>query len=158
MDKGFSVFPFYTGYIRAEYENGAIAALHFVQDCKDFGTPTGLTEQVFREFQEYLEGRRQEFTFPMLLHGTAFQKKVWEALLAIPYGEVRTYGQIAKEIGCPKGSRAVGMACNRNPLIIAVPCHRVVGAKGALTGYACGLPMKQDLLALERETISKGNL
>ena len=79
-------------------------------------------------------------------------------MLAIPYGEVRTYGQIAKEIGCPKGSRAVGMACNRNPLIIAVPCHRVVGAKGALTGYACGLPMKQDLLALERETISKGNL
>ena len=81
--------------------------------------------------------------------GTEFQKSVWAALVRIPYGQTRTYGQIAADIGRPKAARAVGMACNQNPVWIAIPCHRVLGRNGALTGYAGGLDLKQKLLELE---------
>jgi methylated-DNA-[protein]-cysteine S-methyltransferase len=81
--------------------------------------------------------------------GTPFQKSVWDALLKIPYGKTASYGQIAMQVNNPKGARAVGMACNKNPIWIAVPCHRVIGANGALTGYALGMGMKQQLLTLE---------
>ena len=91
------------------------------------------------------------FTFPIALKGTPFQTAVWQALLEIPYGQTRTYGQIAAAVGNPKASRAVGMANNRNPLCIIVPCHRVIGSNHSLTGYAYGLPMKQYLLSLEAE-------
>ena len=107
--------------------------------------------QAARELTEYFEGKRTVFTFPMRAQGTAFQKSVWDALLTIPFGETRTYGEIARQVENEKGSRAVGMACNRNPIMIAVPCHRVVGAKGALTGYAYGTDMKQELLNLEQK-------
>lgn len=103
-----------------------------------------------RELKEYFSGKRAAFTFPMRAHGTPFQQKVWQALREIPYGQTRSYGEIAGEIGQPKASRAVGMACNRNPIMIAVPCHRVVGANGALVGYAYGTDTKQKLLALEQ--------
>jgi len=86
----------------------------------------------------------------MQAKGTAFQQQVWQALNTIPYGETRTYGDIALQVGNPKGARAVGGACNKNPLWIAVPCHRVLGAGGSLTGYAYGTGMKQTLLALEQ--------
>ena len=86
------------------------------------------------------------------MQGTPFQQKVWAALREIPYGETRSYGQIAAQVGNPKASRAVGMANNRNPIAIIVPCHRVIGANGSLTGYAGGLNVKQELLALERRT------
>ena len=99
---------------------------------------------------EYFEGKRTSFTFPMQAKGTPFQQLVWETLLDIPYGETRTYGDIALQAGNPKGARAVGGACNKNPLWIAVPCHRVLGAGGSLTGYAYGTGMKQTLLALEQ--------
>ncbi len=84
------------------------------------------------------------------MHGTPFQRSVWEALRTIPYGETRTYGQIAALIGHPRAARAVGMANHRNPLCLVVPCHRVVGAGGGLTGYAGGLEIKRRLLALEQ--------
>ncbi len=103
-----------------------------------------------KELSEYFAGERTEFTFPMEPKGTAFQKDVWNELLKIPYGETTTYGKIAMAIGNPKGARAVGMACNRNPIWIVVPCHRVVGASGALVGYALGTGMKQSLLELEK--------
>ena len=103
-----------------------------------------------RELEEYFAGTRETFTFPVRAQGTPFQKSVWAALLEIPFGETKTYGEIAKRIDNPKGSRAVGMACNKNPIMIAVPCHRVVGAGGALTGYAYGTDMKRTLLDLEQ--------
>ena len=105
-----------------------------------------------QQLREYFAGDRTEFSFPMAQSGTAFQKSVWDALVKIPYGETRTYGQIAQSIGNPKASRAVGMACNRNPIMIAVPCHRVIGADGSLTGYAPGTQLKQIVIDLEMQT------
>jgi len=102
------------------------------------------------ELREYFDGKRNAFTFKMNPEGTPFQQNVWNALLQIPFGETRTYGQIASVAGSPKGARAVGMACNKNPIMIAVPCHRVVGADGSLTGYAGGTQVKQELLDLEK--------
>jgi len=93
---------------------------------------------------------RKTFDVPIALNGTPFQLSVWNALLQIPYGETRTYGEIAAMIGNPKASRAVGMACNRNPIWILVPCHRVVGKNGALTGFEGGLDVKKALLDLEQ--------
>lgn len=110
---------------------------------------TFLGEQVKEELAEYLSGKRKEFSFPVQPEGTPFQKRVWKALQDIPYGETRTYGQIAALVGSPRGARAVGMACNRNPVMIAIPCHRVLGSNGSLTGYACGLDIKKQLLKLE---------
>lgn len=103
-----------------------------------------------RQLQEYLNGTRT--TFDILIDtnsGTEFQRKVWAALRNIPYGETRTYGEIAAAIGSPKGARAVGMGCNKNPILIITPCHRVIGASGALTGFACGLDIKKLLLEIE---------
>lgn len=109
-----------------------------------------ILEKAAGEMAEYFAGKRKRFTFPMEPEGTAFQKQVWDALVRIPYGETASYGQIAMQVNNPKGARAVGMACNRNPIWIAVPCHRVVGASGALVGYALGTSMKQKLLELEK--------
>ncbi len=103
------------------------------------------------ELREYFAGVRRDFTLPLAPAGTVFQQQVWAALREIPYGETCTYGQIAARIGRPKACRAVGMANNRNPIAIVVPCHRVVGSSGALTGYAAGLPVKEALLRLEAE-------
>ena len=107
-------------------------------------------EWAAEELRQYFRGELRRFTFPVEVHGTPFQRSVWEALRTIPYGETRTYGQIAALIGHPRAARAVGMANHRNPLCLVVPCHRVVGAGGGLTGYAGGLEIKRRLLALEQ--------
>ncbi|NTV77680.1 MAG: methylated-DNA--[protein]-cysteine S-methyltransferase [Clostridiales bacterium] len=109
-----------------------------------------LIKKCILQIEEYLDGNRKLFDLPMNPKGTEFQKKVWKALLEIPYGETRSYGEIARRIGTPGGSRAVGMANNKNPLAIIVPCHRVIGADGRLVGYGGGLPRKEKLLELER--------
>ncbi len=109
-----------------------------------------LSDWAFNQVCEYVKGIRKTFDFPYELHGTEFQKKVWNALCQIPYGETRTYKQIAAAVGSPKANRAVGMANNRNPIMVVVPCHRVIGTDGALIGYAGGLDMKKALLELER--------
>ena len=101
------------------------------------------------QLEEYFSGKRKSFSVPLKPKGTAFQEKVWKELLKIPCGEVNTYGEIAKALGNSKGARAVGLACNKNPIIILIPCHRVVGKNGNLTGYACGLDMKKYLLSIE---------
>ena len=98
---------------------------------------------------------RRTFDLPLAPHGTAFQQRVWMALRAIPYGETRTYGELAAAIDSPNASRAVGMANHRNPIPIIIPCHRVIGANGTLTGYAGGLEIKRRLLALEGINILK---
>jgi len=102
-----------------------------------------------RELAEYFSGHRREFTFPLDLRGTEFQLACWRALLAIPYGQTRTYAGIARAIGRPLGFRAVGMANNRNPVAIVVPCHRVLASDGTLCGYGGGLDTKRKLLELE---------
>ncbi len=101
------------------------------------------------ELLEYLAGTRREFDLPLAPEGTPFQRGVWSALQHIPWGQTRTYRDIAQAVDCPKGFRAVGMANHRNPLPIFIPCHRVVGADGSLTGYAGGLELKKALLAIE---------
>jgi methylated-DNA-[protein]-cysteine S-methyltransferase len=102
-----------------------------------------------RQLEEYFAGRRKVFDLALDVSGTEFQKKVWGALLAIPYGETRTYAEIARQIGHPTAVRAVGAANGRNPLSIVAPCHRVIGSSGALTGFAGGLVVKAQLLHLE---------
>ena len=101
------------------------------------------------QLAEYFAGKRQSFDLPLDPRGTAFQRAVWDALLAIPYGEIRTYGQLARQLGNPNATRAVGAANGRNPLSIVAPCHRVVGSTGELRGFAGGLETKSFLLELE---------
>ena len=110
-------------------------------------------DEVRRQLDAYFLGRRRKFDVPMRGAGTAFQEEVWAALCEIPYGETWSYGQLAARIGRPAGSRAVGAANGQNPLSILVPCHRVIGADGKLTGYGGGLPAKQWLLELEQTGI-----
>jgi methylated-DNA-[protein]-cysteine S-methyltransferase len=102
-----------------------------------------------RQLGEYFAGQSQSFDLPLDFHGTDFQKRVWEQLLAIPFGETRSYAEIARALGQPSASRAVGAANGRNPISIVAPCHRVIGTSGALTGFAGGVETKQRLLALE---------
>ena len=102
-----------------------------------------------KELNEYFSHKRKAFTVPLDMRGTYFQKQVWEALLGIPFGETRTYGQLANQLGNPKATRAVGAANGRNPIAIIVPCHRVIGFSGKLTGFAGGLDAKDHLLKLE---------
>lgn len=110
---------------------------------------TTLERRVARELSEYGQGERRDFTFAIALEGTPFDKRVWSALLEIPYGGTATYGEIAAEIGSPGAARAVGAANHRNPIPIVVPCHRVVAASGRLGGYGGGLALKRRLLDLE---------
>jgi len=102
-----------------------------------------------RQLGEYFAGKRKTFSVPLDMRGTSFQKNVWEALLAIPFGETRSYGQLATQLGNPRATRAVGAANGRNPISIIVPCHRVIGSSGKLTGFAGGLEAKERLLRLE---------
>ena len=104
------------------------------------------------QLEAYFEGRRQSFDLPLAPEGTPFQRAVWQALTEIPYGETISYGELARRIGKPHASRAVGLANGANPLPIVVPCHRVIGADGSLTGFGGGLDIKRKLLSLERET------
>lgn len=106
--------------------------------------------QAARELREYFAGERQQFSVPLDFTGTEFQNKVWRALQSIPFGETRSYGELAAQIGAPKASRAVGAANGRNPIPIILPCHRVIGSSGSLTGFGGGLPMKKQLLAHEQ--------
>jgi methylated-DNA-[protein]-cysteine S-methyltransferase len=106
------------------------------------------------QLQAYFAGERTAFELQLDLRGSQFYRRVWEALLSIPYGETRSYGEIARQIGAPGAARAVGLANGRNPIAIVVPCHRVIGASGGLTGYGGGLDRKRALLELERRRMS----
>jgi methylated-DNA-[protein]-cysteine S-methyltransferase len=110
----------------------------------------GAFPEAVEQLEAYFAGDRTEFDLDLHLVGTAFQRRVWEALLTIPYGETRSYGEIARQIGSPGASRAVGLANGHNPIGIVVPCHRVIGANGSLTGYGGGLDRKRALLSLEK--------
>src|SRR5712671_2314796 len=114
-----------------------------------FESSAGLMRPYLNELKEYFAGTRREFTSPLDLRGTDFQRACWRALLAIPYGETRSYADIARAVGKPNAFRAVGMANNRNPIAIVVPCHRVIASDGTLCGYGGGLDVKRRLLELE---------
>lgn len=141
------------GKLGISEDGGAIVSIVFDSEptLKDIKyQETDLIKEASKQLSAYFRGQRHGFDLPLTLKGTDFQQKVWQALLQIPYGKTASYGQIAKAIGNDKASRAVGMACNRNPLPILIPCHRVVGANGNLVGYAGGLDIKQYLLSLEQ--------
>ena len=145
---GFMIYEFPVGKLKIEYSDCAVTGIS--RTGEQGGEPSPVSETAAKELSEYFEGRRKSFEFPIKTHGTAFQEKVWAALRAIPYGETRSYKDIAAAIGNEKACRAVGGANNKNPIAIVTPCHRVIGAGGSMVGYAGGLDMKEFLLALEK--------
>ncbi|MBL0520671.1 methylated-DNA--[protein]-cysteine S-methyltransferase [Aeromonas sp. A5] len=126
-----------------------VAGLRALPDMSGWQQDGEALAPYLAEFEAYFAGRLQRFTLPLAASGTEFQQAVWQALCDIPYGETRSYGDIARAIGKPNAMRAVGAANGRNPLSIIVPCHRVIGQNGSLTGYAGGLEIKKALLQLE---------
>ncbi|MBQ9079830.1 MAG: methylated-DNA--[Clostridia bacterium] len=145
------------GTLVIEQTGRALTALRFEDELSSpiIPRPTELTALVCRQLDEYFAGVRRDFSdIPLDLRGTQFQLRVWNALLDIPYGETRNYGDIAAAVENPRACRAVGMANHNNPIVIIVPCHRVIGADGSLTGYGGGLDKKVFLLELERKSTS----
>jgi methylated-DNA-[protein]-cysteine S-methyltransferase len=137
----------------AEFE-GALTGLFFCTDTVPQEAEIGETElirEAFRQLNAYLQGELKEFSLPLTPFGTPFMQRVWKNLLTIPYGATATYRDIAAASGSPRAARAVGMANHKNPLPIFIPCHRVIGSKGTLTGYRGGLALKTVLLELERK-------
>ncbi|HDX8594513.1 TPA: methylated-DNA--[protein]-cysteine S-methyltransferase [Aeromonas dhakensis] len=126
-----------------------VAGLRALPDMRDWQQDKTALAPFLAQFEAYFAGRLQRFTLPLAPRGTAFQQAVWQALCDIPYGETRSYSDIARAIGKPNAVRAVGAANGRNPLSIIIPCHRVIGQNGSLTGYAGGLEIKKVLLQLE---------
>ncbi len=129
---------------------------------RDEAPPAGATEawtplllRLRQELSEYFEGSRQAFDIPLDPGGTAWRRKCWEGLVSIPYGETRTYGWLASYAGNPRGARAAGGACHANPILLLIPCHRVIGADGSLTGFGAGMGMKERLLELERANAAR---
>lgn len=139
------------GTLTLTEEDGRLSRLDFgeltVENAAECVTPLLLDTQ--RQLDEYFDGQRTHFDLPLAPEGTPFQQAVWRALRGIPYGRTRTYQDIAEQIGNPHASRAVGMANHRNPIAIVIPCHRVIGASGRLTGYGGGLDKKEYLLSME---------
>ena len=142
------------GLLKIAEDGGAITEIRLAEDSLPPDVElreTPLLIEAKRQLTEYFGGRRKLFDLPLAPKGTPFQKAVWAEMCRIPYGETRTYGQLAAAVGKPKASRAVGGACHCNPIAILQPCHRVVGSTGKLTGYAYGVEMKQYLLELEQQ-------
>ena len=150
----YAFYDFEFGILKIGYTDMAVVLLTRSEQIDADNEPSVLSNLAFGQVREYLIGQRRVFDFPYELRGTEFQKKVWDTLRRIPYGETRTYKQIAAAAGNPKASRAVGMANSKNPLMIFVPCHRVIGTDGKLVGYAGGLDMKKALLTRERNKIA----
>jgi len=143
------------GTLRLVAEELGLRTVWFVRGRKDekpdaeWKQDAAFFTDVMRQLNAYFAGELREFEIPLLLEGTEFQKRVWKALLAIPYGETISYGELAKKIGEPKAVRAVGAANGQNPIPIIVPCHRVIGSDGSLTGFGGGIENKKRLLELE---------
>lgn len=151
----FSLMPSPVGPLTLVADDDALIGLHFDSDPSGVGPRAGWVRDDRRlreasaQLGEYFAGRRRTFDLPLAPRGTEFRKLVWRALQTIPYGQTATYGEIARAIGQPQASRAIGGANHHNPLAIFIPCHRVIGSDGSLTGYGGGLPRKRLLLDLE---------
>ena len=141
------------GHVTVGIEENTVVSLRIAPRLLSENNICPLAQTVTDQLQDYFSGNRRAFDLPLAPKGTPFQQLVWQELCQIPYGQTRTYGEIAAAIGKPRAARAVGMACNRNPIWLLIPCHRVVGRNGALTGYAGGLDMKCKLLELEQEYV-----
>ncbi|MFI3264842.1 MAG: methylated-DNA--[protein]-cysteine S-methyltransferase [Rikenellaceae bacterium] len=152
MNVNFAIYNSVIGYIHIEHRDERLIKLQILKDRPaDFGCADNFTDALFCQITEYLLSQRKTFDVDIDLSDcTPFQKRVLMELLNIPYGETRSYKQIAEAVGNSKASRAVGMANNRNPIHIIIPCHRVISSKGTLTGYAAGLDIKELLLNLEK--------
>jgi len=152
MNEMYYIYETPIGKVTIINEEGAITAIRLGEWRTEDGIcrQTEAADKAALQLEEYFTKKRRTFDLVLRPTGTAFQKQVWNALLRIPYGETRSYKQIAEEIGNPKACRAVGMANNRNPILIVIPCHRVIGADGSLVGYGGGLPVKRQLLDMER--------
>lgn len=143
--------PFGELYLVIELEEDTITGISFCEK-QTISTPVTDTEQeVYKQLDAYFSGDLKEFNLPFFATGTVFQLMVWEELLRVPYGETITYGELATRIGKPGSARAVGNALHQNPVAILLPCHRVVGSKGELTGFAGGIKTKKYLLDMERK-------
>lgn len=144
-------YTFSFGLLEIKYTDSVVYKIKKTEkENKEVETKNNsLIKEVIKQLDQYFDGKRTFFDFPTELQGTDFQKKVWKALSAIPYGQTKSYKEIAQYIGNPKACRAVGLANNKNPLTIVFPCHRVIGSNGKLVGYAGGLEMKKWLLNLE---------
>lgn len=141
------------GKIGIEEKDGFIVKVHFGSDTsfKDEDIKeTAVINKAYIELNNYLKGDIKEFTIPLKVDGTEFMKEVWNGLLKIPYGETLSYKELGEKIGRPKAARAIGLACNKNPIPIFIPCHRIVGSNGDLTGYLGGLNIKKKLLEIEK--------
>ena len=138
------------GWFTLIEEAGCIVGLRFGQSMESPAECSPLLLEAEEQLHAYFAGKLRHFALPLAPRGTAFQQRCWNVLSAIPYGKTLTYGQLAQQIGCKGAARAVGMAANRNPLPILIPCHRLIGANGTLTGYAGGIPLKERLLRLEQ--------
>jgi methylated-DNA-[protein]-cysteine S-methyltransferase len=155
----FAIIDSPIGPLRLVADDEGLRRLEFRKGPSFEAAPDGWREdaralaKVARQVEEYFAGRRKHFDLDLAPEGTEFQKRVWERLLEIPYGETISYGTLATRIGNPKASRAVGLANGSNPIAIVIPCHRVIGSNGTLTGYGGGLPIKEKLLSLERGQI-----
>ena len=148
----FYSYPTPLGHLTIASDGASITGLAFGErDYPGSRRPTGLTNRAANEAQEYLAGKRRDFDLPLAPAGTDFQKRVWRALLDIPYGQTRSYSEVAAAIGKPAACRAIGGANNKNPIPLFIPCHRVINADGGIGGYASGLRIKRWLLDLERE-------
>ena len=147
----FAVYNTKIGKLKIEYENDVLTGIAYTENEKEQGIRSELSDKTVLQLEEYFDGRRKEFDIPIKLRGTEFQKKVWNELLKIPYGATVSYKEIAIKIGNPKACRAVGMANHNNPILIIVPCHRVINENKKLGGYALGLDLKRRLLELEKE-------
>ena len=148
------------GLVLLEFDRGNFPPLEKGRPTVSWHEDPAQTQEYVRELEEYFAGERREFTIPLDLRGTAFQKRCWKALLSIPYGETRSYGDIAKMIGKPRASRAVGTANHANNMCIVIPCHRVIAGDGTLGGYGGpgGLKLKRKLLELEGVHVSSSGV
>ena len=143
-----SFVQFGEAWLKIEADDAAVRAVRRVRAPED-GTENELSRRAARELAEYFAGRRRAFDLPLCPAGTEFQRAVWAALQEVPFGEKTSYGELAEKLGRPAAARAVGGAVGKNPLLVLIPCHRVLGKDGSLTGFSAGLDLKKSLLALE---------
>ena len=146
------------GVLEIELKNDIVLGLRVVESCDNVSEVTGYFAQVAKQLDEYFAGKRTKFELNISPKGTEFQKKVWAELLKIPYGKTKSYQEIVEAIGNTNAQRAVGSACNKNPILLIIPCHRVISKTGKLTGFACGIDRKEQLIKLEANQYFQDNL
>ena len=158
MQIGYYYYNSPIGILEIELKNKVVLGLKVVESCDNISEATGYFAEVIKQLDEYFAGKRTKFKLNISPKGTEFQKKVWAELLKISYGKTKSYQEIAEAIGNTNAQRAVGSACNKNPILLIIPCHRVISKMGKLTGFACGVHRKEQLLKMESNQYFQDNL